>query len=130
MTRADDVRRLADRLGIVPSYRDMMGTIRETSVEAQEALAASLGFPCDGLTGPRERLYAIPIVQWLMRPPKDAARVRIPGGREQGLDDLRALDIRYIVRSHRHRTVVEEAFLGLEEVYVGKGVKVFRVPRD
>lgn len=56
MTRAADVRRLADRLGIVPSYRDMMGTVRETSVDAQEALAASLGFPCDGPSGPSERL--------------------------------------------------------------------------
>jgi 4-alpha-glucanotransferase len=34
----------------------MAGAVRVTSVDTQEALAASMGFPCDGPTGPRERL--------------------------------------------------------------------------
>jgi 4-alpha-glucanotransferase len=54
--RTAELRRLADRLGIAPSYRDMGGAIRVTAVDTQEALVASLGFPCDGPTGPRERL--------------------------------------------------------------------------
>jgi 4-alpha-glucanotransferase len=56
VSRAAELRRLADRLGIVPSYRDMAGAVRVTSVDTQEALAASMGFPCDGTAGPRERL--------------------------------------------------------------------------
>jgi 4-alpha-glucanotransferase len=56
VSRAAELRRLADRLGIVPSYRDMAGAVRVTSIDTQEALAASMGFPCDGPTGPRERL--------------------------------------------------------------------------
>ncbi len=34
----------------------MAGAVRVTSVDTQEALAASMGLPCDGPAGPRERL--------------------------------------------------------------------------
>ncbi len=56
MSRAADLRRLADRIGIVPEYRDMSGSLRQPSVDAQEALAEALGFPCGGARGPRDRL--------------------------------------------------------------------------
>ena len=62
MSRASDLRRLADRIGIIPKYRDMAGNEQRPSVEVQEALAAALGFPCDGATGPGDRLAEIDAV--------------------------------------------------------------------
>jgi 4-alpha-glucanotransferase len=90
VSRAADLRRLADRLGILPEYRDMFGDLRQTSNDAREALAAALGFPCDGPHGPRERLAELeaaraallvdPVgILWTDAPPAASAiRVRLP----------------------------------------------------
>jgi len=59
VSRAADLRRLADRIGVIPEYHDMLGTRHRTSGATQEALAEALGFPCAGADGPRARLAEI-----------------------------------------------------------------------
>jgi len=94
VTRAADLRHLADRIGVVPAYHDMLGNQHPTSSDTQEALAEALGFPCAGPTGPRDRLAEIraaedgrllePVAVHVTEAPPTAVavRLRVPPGHD------------------------------------------------